>query len=421
MADPHVVIVGGGQAGGRCAEALRSAGHRGRITIVADEPRYPYERPALSKEFLDGVIEPAAMEVRPEQWYADNAIDVHTGVRVARLDRTGKSITLASGACIPYDVAVLAVGSRPRHLPAACAGDLDLHYLRDTDDSRALRARLLPGVRVAIVGAGLLGLEIAACAARKGCAVDVVEQGARVMDRVVAPAIGELCASTHRAHGVRLHTGATLRRVERRERGFALDLADGREIMADVVAVAIGVVPNIELARDAGLEVSDGIVVDEYGATNDPCVYAIGDCARFRHPPSGRMLRLETWSHAQNHAIAVARNIAGTPRAYDEIPWGWSTQFDMRLQFLGSHADGDRSFWRGDPATGRAVLLHLNDNAVVGACGINMPREVRKVRGLITGAVKVDPLRLADPEVELDKAIIVETGGMECASLQKSA
>jgi 3-phenylpropionate/trans-cinnamate dioxygenase ferredoxin reductase subunit len=406
VTERRIVIVGAGQAAGRCPEALRASGYAGAITLIGDEPHLPYERPPLSKEFLEGSAAFENLLIRSAAWYQENRVTVRQATRVTSVDRKEKKISVKGGPPVDYDVAVLATGSRVRPIPIPGNDLPGVHYLRNLEDSLALRSRLIPGTHIAILGAGLIGLEVAAWAVTMGCIVHVIEVNAWPMARFVSDEIGKLYAELHRSKGVTLHTLTAVQNIQKNGSGLQLALGNGTSLDADVVVVGIGVVPNVEVAETCGLDVSNGIVVDEFGVTSDPDIYAIGDCANFYHPMLGRRLRLETWRHAQNHAIAVARNIAGIRAPYVEVPWAWSNQYGINLQIAGAPESWDQTVWRGDPHTHQALLFYLSDQTIVAVNGMNTPREMRAAQKLIASGAKVDPDRLAMPAVKLEQAVL---------------
>ncbi len=400
--DVRVVFVGAGQAAGRCAEALRKRGFAGPITLVGDEAHKPYERPELSKAFLDGSVDQSSLALHPDGWYRQHDVELLTNIRVLRIDRETRHVALSDGTTRPYDRLVLATGARPRLLPAAATGARDVFYLRSIEDSVRLKPKLVAGRRVVVVGGGLIGLEIASTARAVMCEVTVVELDAALMARTVHAEFGAAVSELHRSHGVKILTSSSVTRLEELPSSTLLHLASGDAIEADVVVVGIGVLPNTELAQAAGLQTNNGLVVDRHGMTQDPSVFGIGDCASFHHPFYDRHLRLECWKHAQNHAIAVAGSIAGQPQDYADLPYAWSFQHGAHLQFIGLAEAGDRVCWRGSPAQGKAMLCYLRDGVMVAANTINMPKELRIAQKMIEQRTRVDPALLVDTSVRLD-------------------
>ena len=311
MNDKHVVIVGAGHAGGRAAEALRAAGHIGRITLIGTEKHPPYERPPLSKELLAGAIEHAKTYLNPEAFYAEKDIALRLGTTVSAIDRKGQRIELADGDTIPYDALLLTTGARARRLPLPGGDGPRVFYLRDIDDSIALRGKLTEGIRLAVIGAGFIGLEVAATARKRGAQVTVLELAPHPLARVAAPEIGQYLAALHRAKGVDLQTGVKVTAIEDTGEELRIVLDGGTPIIADCAAIGIGAQPNVELAQAAGIETRDGVIVDEFGRSSDLAVFAAGDVTRHLNPLLGRHIRLEAWQNAQNQGIAIAKIIAG--------------------------------------------------------------------------------------------------------------
>jgi NADPH-dependent 2,4-dienoyl-CoA reductase/sulfur reductase-like enzyme len=396
-----IVIIGAGQAGGRAAEALRQGGHRGPLTVIGDEPHAPYERPSLSKEMLLAGGDDKIAWVRPREWYAENDIALIGGRRAGAIDAAHWTVALEDGTLLPYGALILATGARPRPLRVDGAGHPRVHYLRTIDDSRRLFERLVSGARVVVVGAGFIGLEVAAAARQQGCEVTVIEQADQPMARGVPPAIGAFFAALHRGHGVTLLTGTALARIADRDGLALVETANGRSFPADAVVIGIGVVPNTELAAAAGLEVDDGIVTDAHGQTSAAGIYAAGDAARHFNPLIGRHVRLESWQNAQNQAVAVARNILGPAQPFAEVPWFWSDQFGVNLQIAGLPQADDEVLPRGTPGEGPALHLHLRCGRLVAAIGLDAGRDLRFAREIIALGGAVDPAALADPAVRL--------------------
>ena len=296
---------------------------------------------------------------------------------------------------------MLATGARARKLTTPGADQAPLYLIRTIEDSRELRARLKPGLRVAIIGAGFIGLEVAAAARTRGAEVTVIEAGPRVMARATPPAISSYYAELHRSRGVTLLLDTTIQAMRREGQAVVLETADNSSISADLVVVGIGIEPNDELAREAGLKTDRGIVVDEYGRTDDPRIFAAGDVARHRNPLFDRHILLESWQNAQNQAIAVAKVIAGGSQPYAELPWFWSDQYDVNLQVIGLPDPQARTLQRGTPDDGRFVLLEVEDGRVMSVCAVNAPRELRFARELIASRAQLDEARLADPSNRL--------------------
>jgi len=403
MTTDAIVIVGAGHAGGRTAEALRAAGVTAPIHLIGEERYPPYERPPLSKELLTGKIAVEKTFIQPEAFWAEQAITLHLGMRVEALDRARRLVRLAGGATLDYATLVLATGGRPRRLALPGVESPRVRYLRDIEDTRALQAAIAPGTRVAVIGAGVIGLEVAASARILGAAVTVLEVAPAPLGRVVDRAVGDWFLALHRRHGVDMRMGVGVQAIRDGAGGATVALADGGGVEADLIVIGVGIVPNIELARDAGLEVDDGIVVDQFGRTADPAIYAVGDVARSFHPLLGRHARLEAWRNADNQPRAVARVIAGGNEPYAEVPWMWSDQFDVNLQVAGLPRVVDRTIQRG--TDDKFTVIQLAEGIVVGGITVNQGRDMRPIQQLIAKAARVDVERLADAAVPLAQIV----------------
>ena len=395
------VVVGAGQAGGRAVEAMRGSGFEGRVVLIGEEAYPPYERPPLSKKLLTGEVEAETTYLNRPEFYAENDIEFIAGVRAETLDVGARRLGLSSGDDVEFDKLLLATGGRVRELDVPGAALAGVYYVRTIDHSLALRAALAEARSVVAVGGGYLGLEAAAAARAMGLEVTVVEREANLLDRVAAPEIGRVVGDLHARHGTRIMTGADVAAVEGEGRARGVRLADGTVLDADAVIVSIGIIPNTELAEAAGCEVGDGIVVDEFGETTVPGIYAAGDVAYHPNGFLGRSLRLESWQNAQNQAIAAARAMCGAPVPYNEVPWFWSDQYGVNIQLAGVPERWDDVVFRGDPGTGAFSAFYLLEGRVVGVSGFNAAPDVRFGRKLIEAAAVVDPETLKDPDVKL--------------------
>jgi NADPH-dependent 2,4-dienoyl-CoA reductase/sulfur reductase-like enzyme len=400
MAYENVVIIGAGHAGGCAAAALRAAGFGGDITLVGSESHPPYERPPLSKELLAGAIPVEKTYLRPLDWYAASDIALRLGTTVLAIDRAAGRLQLSNKTSIPYDALLLTTGARARTVPYADPSHPRIFYLRDIGDALALRQRLTPGTRLAIIGAGFIGLEIAATARKAGCDVTVLELAPQPLARVAPPDIGAHVAALHRRNGVELRFGCSVEAIDAADAACTIH-SGGTKIVADLVAVGIGAVPNTELAKDAGLAVNDGVVVDQFGKTTDPNIFAAGDVTRHVNPLLGRAIRLEAWQNAQNQATAVGGIIAGGAKPFAEVPWLWTDQYDMNMQVAGAPQRWDRLAYRGDPAGKSFMAFQILENKVVGAFSVNAARDMRFARMLIASAKTIDAGLLADEKTKL--------------------
>jgi NADPH-dependent 2,4-dienoyl-CoA reductase/sulfur reductase-like enzyme len=399
-ADQSVVIIGSGQAGGRAAEALRLGGHTGSITMIGEESHPPYERPALSKGFLkDAKLEQVAW-VRPAAWYSQSGVTLIRGRKAVRIDRAQSAVELDDRSRIGYETLLLTTGTRARPLLLQGADHPRVSYLRTIEDSQRLEKSLGAGAHIVVIGAGFIGMEVAAAARLRGCAVTVLEVARVPMARGLPPLLGAAYAELHRARGVDVRTSISVQRITD-ENGRARVHTESGEFLADAVLIGIGVVPNVDLAQAAGLEIANGVVVDEYGCTTDSRIYAAGDVTSHFNPLLGRRVRLESWQNAQNQAIAVARNILGAAKPYAEVPWFWSDQFDWNLQIAGIPQAGDEVVRRGVLGGGPVVFFHMRNGKLAAAIGINSARDVRFGKEIIAVGGAVGAAELADASVTL--------------------
>jgi 3-phenylpropionate/trans-cinnamate dioxygenase ferredoxin reductase subunit len=399
----RIVIIGAGQAGAQAVASLRSGGFTGSLTMVGDEPYLPYQRPPLSKAYLQGTLERERLFLKPEAFYTDAACEMVLNVSATAIDRTAKTVALSDGRTLSYDKLLLATGTRVRPIPVPGADLPGVHYLRSIADVDLLRAAFQPGKRIAIVGGGYIGLEVAAVAAKHGLDVSVFEALDRVMARAVSPVMSDFYQGVHAAAGVKLYlrTG-----VERFEGAGRLDAvrAGGESYSADLALVGIGVIPNAELAAAAGLAVENGVVVDRYAATSDPSIFAAGDCTN--HPGrEGLNIRLECVQNAIDQAKFAALAMLGKPAVYSEVPWFWSDQYDLKLQMAGLARKGDVIVQRGDPAARKFAVFHLREDKIAAVEAVNAPLEYLVGRKLIAEGTNIDPARLADTAIPMKNIV----------------
>ena len=396
------VVIGAGQAGGRAVEAMRAEGFGGRVVLIGAETHVPYERPPLSKQLLISDDEgPARTYIHGEDFYREKDIELRLGMQATHIDRGARHITLSDGDVLDYSKLLLATGSKVRRLSIPGSDLAGIHYLRDIEESLAIRSDLKTDAVLVIVGGGYIGLEVAAAARTRGCRVTVIEMEDVVMNRVVAPEIGHFFAEVHRAQGVDIRTGEGVTGFEGEGRVTGVLGADGVRYAADVVVVGVGIAAETSLAEAAGLTVTNGIVVDEFGQTSDPNIFAAGDVANQPSPVDGGRLRLESWQNAQNQAIAVARVMCGARTPHAETPWFWSDQYDLNLQMTGLASAWDRLVFRGDPAERKFTVFYMAADKVVMANAVNAPRDLRFARMLIEAAASVEDAALADQAVPL--------------------
>ena len=405
MTQGPIVIAGAGHAGFQLAASLRQNGFGGRIVLINDEGHLPYQRPPLSKAYLKGTGGPDSLMFRPDKFYRDQSIDLITD-RAASIDRGARKVALASGASLDYGHLVLATGARNRLLDLPNANLEDVRYLRILDESESLRQRIASSAHVVVIGAGFIGLEFAATARAKGLEVDVVELGARVMARAVTAEISEFFQQRHTAAGIRIHLGVQVTSIEcDGARVTGVSLSDGRHIPADLIVVGVGVLPNVELAAEAGLPVASGIIVDDHLLTSDPNISAIGDCALFASPRFGGSLRLESVQNATDHARCVAARLTGKPEVYDGLPWFWSDQGPDKLQIAGLTTGYDRVVVRGDRAQGAFSAFCYKAAQLVGIESINRAGDHMFGRRLLAAKGSITPEQAADASFDLKSAL----------------
>lgn len=396
-----VIIVGAGQAASQMAASLRAEGYAGAITIIGDEPHLPYQRPPLSKAFLKGEITTDRLLIKPSGFYDENTCTLVLGTRVTAVDRPSRKVRLSDGRDLTWTKLVLATGSRVRKLSLPGAEDPACHYLRGIEDVDRLRPALAPGKRLAIIGAGYIGLEVAAVAVKRGLKVCVIEAAPRVLARAASTQISEFFEDEHRRAGVDLRCYVRTESIERTGGTLAIGTSSG-VVPADLVLIGIGILPNTELASDAGLDVDNGIRVNTFGQTDDPDIYAIGDCANLPNTfaEQGRV-RLESVQNAIDQAKHAALSIVGRPKPYDEVPWFWSDQYDLKLQIAGLSTSQDEIVLRGDRSSRSFAAFHLRNGTVTAVEAVNAAPEYMMGRRLIAARARVAPERLADKAIPM--------------------
>ncbi len=402
------VIIGANLAGGRAAEALRKEGFDGRLVLVGAEADPPYERPPLSKEYLRGELAREKIFITKPEFYEEQEIELRLGVEATRIDPKERIVELADGDRLPFDRLLLATGGRVRRLSVP-ASDLEgIYYLRSVADSERIAAELQPGRRVVVIGAGFIGAEVAASARMKGLEVSVLEMAPVPLGRALSEEVGHVYAEIHRDHGVELHTGEAVERFEGSRRVERVVGTSGRAIDCDFVVVGVGIDPATELAEQAGLAIDNGIVVDEYCETSAPGIYAAGDVARFNHPLLGEQIRVEHWSNAQRQGAAAAKSMLGQREPYEEIPWFWSDQYDINLQYIGHATSWDGVVVRGSVAERKFTAFYLKDGRLRAALAVNRFKDIAPSRQLIRQRVPVEPRRLQDEDIDL-KSLVPQT------------
>jgi 3-phenylpropionate/trans-cinnamate dioxygenase ferredoxin reductase subunit len=396
-----VVIVGAGQAASQLVTSLRSESYQGSITIVGDEPFIPYQRPPLSKAFLAGELGRDRLFIKPEEFYAETKCALRLDTNAVSIDRTQQTLKLGDGSALSYAKLALATGSRVKKLPLPGTDLPGCYYLRGIADVEILQDIFKAGKRLTIIGAGYIGLEVAAVAAKRGLKVTVIEALPRVLARAASPQIAGFFEDEHRRAGVDLRCDVRIEAITQAGGALAVDTSSGI-IPADFVLIGIGIVPNVEIASAAGLAVENGILVNQFAQTEDPSIYAIGDCTN--HPcayaTTGRV-RLESVQNAIDQAKHAALSICGKPKPYNEVPWFWSDQYDLKLQIAGLGSAEDQIVLRGQPSSRSFAVFRLRDGVVSAVEAVNAAPEYMMGRRLIAARARVAPERLADKAIPM--------------------
>jgi 3-phenylpropionate/trans-cinnamate dioxygenase ferredoxin reductase subunit len=399
--DQTFVIVGASLAGAKAAETLRSEGFDGRVVLIGEESERPYERPMLSKEYLRGEKPAAKLYVHEEGFYADNNIELMTGTHVVSLDPGAHEITLAGGARMPYSRLLLSTGATPRHLPLPGADLPGVAHLREMGDSDALRAAIAAASRVIVIGAGWIGSEVAASARQLGAEVSIVAPEDVPLVRVLGPEVGGVYRDLHAAHGVDLHLSTQIEAIVGNGAAAGVRTTDGVVIEGDLVVVGVGVAPRDELAKAAGLTLENGIVVDEFLQTSAPDIFAAGDVAATWNTRYDKRIRVEHWANALGQGPVAARNMLGRHMAYEKLPYFYSDQYDLGMEYNGYADGGDRLVVRGDLAGREFLAFWLKDGRVLAGMNANIWDQGDDIKALIRSGATIDPSQLADPSVPL--------------------
>jgi 3-phenylpropionate/trans-cinnamate dioxygenase ferredoxin reductase subunit len=398
------LIIGTGQAGFQVAASLRSEGYQEPVTLLGDELHIPYQRPPLSKTFLLGKESAESIELRPHAFYSSRNIQLLVGERAVSIDRAARRVTLASGASLPYEKLVLAVGARNRLLPVPGAELDGVLYLRSLDEAVAIKQRLESATQIVVIGGGFIGLELAAVARSLGKSVTVLETLPRLMSRVVAPVISDFFQQLHTSRGVTILCSRAVSEIAgSRGKVTGVKLSDATFLPTDLVLIGIGVMPNFELARDADLAVANGIAVDQNLQTTDQNILAIGDCAEHPNPFAGARIRLESVQNAADQAQHAAAQIVGRPGGYRVVPWFWTDQYDIKLQMAGISQGHDRTVTRGNRESNRLSVFYFQQNRLLAIDSINRPLDHMIGRKLIGAGISVTPEQAADESVDLKK------------------
>lgn len=399
------MIVGGGLAGAKTAEALRDKDFDGSIILFSEEDRLPYERPPLSKEHFAGKKPLEAFTVHRGDWYRDHHVDLRLGTAVTAVDPVAHTVSLPDGSTLAYDKLALATGSRSRRPPIPGADSAGVHYLRTVDESDGLIDALGDGARLVVIGAGWIGLEVGASARQRGVDVTIVEAAELPLLGSLGPEMGTVFADLHREHGVTLIFGAKVDEITAEDgKATGVRLGDGTVLSADAVLVAVGATPNVELAQQAGLSVDGGVLVDAALRTSDPDIVAVGDIAAQLHPSLGQRIRVEHWANALNQPAVAAATMLGREAEYTNLPYFFTDQFDLGMEYVGYAPSGgyQRVVVRGDAATREFIAFWLDgDNRVLAGMNVNVWDVGDSIKNIISSGTPVDPTRLADLSVPL--------------------
>ena len=407
-ADLRYVIVGASLAGAKAAQTLREEGFDGSIVLIGEEAERPYERPTLSKDFLQGKSERESIYVHPQTWYEDHNVELRLGVAVVGIDREQHEVTMADGEQLGYDKLLLTTGSSPRRLTVPGADLGGVLYLRRVQDSERLKSTLAAAARIVIVGAGWIGLETAAAARAADVEVTVLETAALPLLRVLGREVAQVFADLHRAHGVDLRFGAQLAEITGSD-GHAdgVRLADGTHVDADAVVVGVGITPNSQLAESAGIEVDNGVLVDASLRSSDPDVYAAGDVANALNPLYGKHIRVEHWANALNQPQAAAKAMLGQSVAYERVPYFYSDQYDLGMEYTGYvEPDAyDQVVFRGNTDGREFIAFWLAEGRVLAGMNVNVWDVTDQIQALVRSGTQVDADELADPQTPLDSLL----------------
>ena len=402
----EIVVIGSGQAAIQAVMSLKRNEFTGSIKVIGEEDHLPYQRPPLSKDFLLEEYKPERVSLKKKEFYEENGVDLILGKRAESIDTILKEITLSDENKIRYDQLIIATGSRVRKLNVPGSDKKGVYYLRDLDDAKALKQRLKKNKKMVIVGAGYIGLEVASVAASLGVEVTVIEMANRVMNRTVDPIISSYYQKLHESHGVKIHLDNGLKAFEGGDSVNAVLCSDGLMLEADLVVIGAGVLPNQEIAIEAGLECNNGIMVNEFGETSTAHVYACGDCTN--HPNKGlnTRLRLESVHNAMEQSKTVANTIMGNKEPYDQVPWFWSDQYDHKLQLVGISGDHDEVVMRGLESEQKFLLFYLKNSELIAVNAINSSKEFLICRKLVANKVKISSDVIKDQSVNLNDLLL---------------
>lgn len=400
-----LVIIGAGQSAIQCITSLKKEGYSGSITLVGEEEHLPYQRPPLSKGFLEDSINKERLYFKKLDFFTENKIQLHLGSSAEKVDMENNKVYLSDRYELEFDKLVFATGSRVRHLDFPGSDLSSIRYLRGLDDAESIKNDLKISQNLVVIGAGYIGLEVAAIAAKNNISVSVIEMADRVMNRTVDPQISQYYLELHQKNGVTFKFNTSLEEIKGDKSVQSVICSDGTEIKADTVIIGAGIIPNFELAEDAGIDCTNGIEVDEYGRTNLKNIYACGDCTNHPNKLLNKNLRLESVHNAMEQAKTVASSIMSNPSEYSQIPWFWSDQYDHKLQIVGLSGDHDTVTMRGDTSDSKFMLFYTREDELIAVDSINNSKEFLICRKLVTNKVKIKPSMISDPTTNLNDLI----------------
>ena len=403
--DQTFVILGAGHAAGQLATSLRQEGFTGRLVLIGEEAQLPYQRPPLSKKYLSGEFGLDRVYFKPPAFYEEANVETHLGTTATAIDREKKTVTLSDGQTFSYDKLAITTGSRVRELPIPGADLKGVHYLRTIDDVDGMRASFEPGKNLVIIGGGYIGLEVAAVATGLGLKVTVLEMEDRVLKRVTSPELSTFFQDYHKASGVDIKLETGIKTLEGEDTLVAATTADGQSIPADIALIGVGILPNVEMAEACGLTVDNGIVVDEYCVTSDPDIVSAGDCTQHPSFVYDKKIRLESVHNALEQAKTAAASMCGKQKKYDQVPWFWSDQYDLKLQIAGLNTGYDQVVLRGNPDEKKFALFYLKDGVLIAVDAVNAAPEYMMGRRLIAEHAVIDPDRLKDTSISMKEMV----------------
>ena len=401
----NLLIIGAGQSAIQCISTLKKEGYSGSITLVGEEEHLPYQRPPLSKGFLEDSLNKERLYFKKLEFFTENKVQLYLGLSAEKLEIDNQKVYLSDNSVLEFDKLVFATGSRVRLLDFPGSELNSIFYLRDLDDAEAIKKDLETSENLVIIGAGYIGLEAAAIAAKKNKKVTIIEMADRVMNRTVDPQISEYYLNLHESYGVKFHFNTSLETINEVSNSLEVVCSDGTEVKADSVLIGAGVVPNIELAEEAGINCDNGIIVNEFGQTNFKNIYACGDCTNHPNKILNKNLRLESVHNAMEQAKTVASSVMNNPIEYNQVPWFWSDQYDHKLQIVGLSGDHDLVTMRGNTNDAKFMLFYTKDEELIAVDAINNPKEFLISRKLVANKVKIKPKVISDLNTNLNDLI----------------